>query len=81
MFEIFLLFLAGAFGALVKDVVVDGKLELPKKEDGYIILGFLASVLIGGFVGWAIDGSYLTAGMAGFVGLSAIQNLLLKKTD
>ena len=81
MFEIFLLFLAGAFGALVKDVVVDGKLELPKKEDGYIILGFLAIVLIGGFVGWAIDGSYLTAGMAGFVGLSAIQNLLLKKTD
>lgn len=79
MVDIFLLFLAGAIGALVKDVVVDNRIELPKKINHSLALGFIGSMIVGGFVGWAIDGSMLTAGMAGFAGLSAIENLLIKK--
>lgn len=80
MTEILYLFIAGAIGALIKDIVTDNKIELPKKVNHFLTLGFLGSMLIGGFVGWAVDGSLLTAGMAGFVGLSTIQNLLPKKT-
>jgi len=77
--SIIFLFLAGAAGALVKEVLEDNKLVLPKKIDGELALGFLGSLLVGGFVGYAIDGSYLTAAMAGFAGFSAIEKLVIKK--
>lgn len=77
--EILFLFLAGAFGALVKDVVVDNRIVLPQKINSTLALGFIGSMIIGAFVGWAIDGSLITATLAGFAGLSAIENLLLKK--
>ena len=70
------LFAAGAFGALAKDCVADGKLKLPKVVDGELALGFLSGMLIGAFVGWAIDGSFLTAGLAGYVGISAVTSIL-----
>jgi hypothetical protein len=77
--EIFLLFLAGAVGALVKDIVVDNKIQLPQVLDSTLVLGFIGSMFVGGFVGWAVDGSYITAALAGFAGLTAIENLLPKK--
>ena len=62
------LFLAGAFGAFVRDLCVnDGCLEMPlsieKKEDGtkYIHLGFLSSLILGGAVGVIVDQSIWTA--------------------
>jgi hypothetical protein len=73
------LFLAGAIGALVKDIVVDNRIVLPKKVGNTITLGFVGAVIIGGFVGWAVDGSILVAALSGFTGLSAIENLLIKK--
>ena len=74
--EIILLFLAGAFGSLVKDLVIDGKLTLPKIIDGDLILGFIGGMIVGAFVGYVVDGSMLTAMMGGFVGISVIENLL-----
>jgi len=77
--EIVYLFIAGALGAFIKDIVEDGSIVLPKKVDGKYALGFIGSMLIGGFVGWAIDGSVLVAALSGFTGLSAIENLIQKK--
>lgn len=76
MDNILLLFIAGACGALIKEILEDNKIKMPNFLDGYFDLGFLGSVIIGAFVGYAIDGSYLTASMAGFIGFSAIQNLV-----
>lgn len=77
--QIIFLLIAGAAGALIKEILIDNKLKLPKKIEGELALGFLGSILIGAFAGWAVDGSLLTAAMAGFAGLSVIENLLLKK--
>jgi len=68
--------LAGAFGSLAKDVVSDGKIVLPRYEDGCVILGFVGGMLVGGFVGMAVDNNPLTAMLSGYVGSSAIQGLL-----
>jgi len=77
--EVLYLFLAGAFGALIKDIVVDGKIELPKKIDAAIALGFIGGVLVGGFIGWVVDGSLITAALAGFTGTSVIENLIKRE--
>ena len=68
--------IAGACGALAKDVVRDNKLALPKIKDGELILGFVGGMLVGAFVGWAVDQSVLTAVLSGYVGTSAISHLL-----
>ncbi len=74
-----ILLAAGAFGALVREILREGGLELPKKIDGKLALGFIGSAIVGGFVGYLIDGSIVTAALAGYTGISAIENLLLKK--
>jgi len=76
--EILLLFLAGAAGALAKDIVIDGKLILPKIVDGALVLGFVGGMVVGGFVGMIVDGSMVTAAMGGYVGISVIENLIAK---
>lgn len=78
MDNIYLLFIAGGVGALIKEILADNCIKLPRIYDGLLDLGFLGAVAIGGFVGYVVDGSYLTAMMGGFVGFSAIQNLVPK---
>lgn len=68
--------IAGAFGALAKDIVQDNKIVLPKKVDGELVLGFIGSMIVGAFVGWAVDQSPITALLSGYVGTSAIKHLL-----
>jgi len=77
--EIVYFFIAGAAGALVKDILVDNTLELPKRVDGKIALGFIGGMLVGGFTGWAVDQSILMAALAGFSGTSVLENLLNKR--
>ena len=79
--QIIFLLLAGAFGALIKEILDDNKLKLPKKIDGELALGFLGSLIVGAFAGWAIDGSLLTAAMAGFSGFAVIGKLVSKKNE
>jgi hypothetical protein len=70
------LLLAGALGAVAKDVVKDNKLILPKYENGELFLGCIGGMLVGAFVGWVADNNPLTACLAGYVGVSAIEHLL-----
>jgi len=81
MTSILILFVAGAIGALVKEIIQDNKLTLPKKVDGEFALGFLGSCIIGGVAGYLVDGDPVTAGLAGYAGLSVIANLLAKKNQ
>lgn len=75
MENIYLLFLAGAGGALIKELITDAGLTLPTIKNGTLYLGFIGGILIGAFAGYAIDGSYLTAAMGGFSGTAVIQAL------
>lgn len=77
--EIAIIFLAGALGAFVADVIKDNAVELPKKVDGKMCLGFLGGIIIGGFAGLAIDGSFLTAFMGGYMGKEVILSLIKKR--
>jgi len=73
--EIFTVALAGAFGSFIKDILHDGYLQIPEIKDKQIYLGFLGGALVGAFVGIVIDGSFLTALMAGFTGTSVVAKL------
>jgi hypothetical protein len=70
------IFLAGAVGAFIRLCFDDGKILLPRRVTDGVALGFFSSVLIGGFVGLVVDGSLLTAAMAGFVGHTILEKLL-----
>ena len=72
-------FLAGAIGAIVKDLIKDNSLELPKIIDGKIVLGFLGSCFIGGVAGYLVDGNLVTAALAGYAGMSVIESFITKK--
>ena len=73
------IFLAGACGAFLSDILNDNSLELPKKIDGQLFLGFIGGMLIGGAAGLAIDGSLATAFMGGFTGKEILTRMLQKK--
>lgn len=77
--SILFLFLAGAVGAMVKEIVQDNELALPRIKDGKMALGFLGSIAIGGVAGYLVDGDPVTAGLAGYAGMSVIENFLAKK--
>ena len=71
-----LLFIAGAVGSLVRQLVADNKLVLPRRLDGQILLGFIGGMVVGGFVGLVVDGSVVVAALSGYVGVEAITHLL-----
>ena len=70
------LFIAGALGALAKDILEDNALKLPKKENGNLVLGSLGGMITGGMAGYFIDGNPTTAFLAGYAGTAVIENLL-----
>lgn len=72
-----LIILASAFGAIVKDLVKDGKLVLPKVQNGELWLGFLSGVIIGIFAGLLVDGRPITAAMGGYFGSSVVERLMV----
>jgi len=74
--NVFLLFVAGAVGSLVSQLVRDNTLELPAKVTSGLCLGFLGGLVVGGFVGVVVDGSYVSAGLAGYVGINVIEKFL-----
>lgn len=73
-----LLFLAGAAGALLADILQDNCLTLPKNLGGKFFLGSVGGLIVGGFAGMIIDGSYLTAMMGGFMGKEVIARLIAR---
>lgn len=68
-----LCFIAGSVGAILKCIVKDGSLELPKVIDGKLTLGFLGSCFIGGVAGYLVDSNPVTAGLAGYAGMATIE--------
>lgn len=69
-------FLYGALGALVKDIVRDGCLQMPYFRDTKMFLGFLGSVVVGGSVGIIVDTNYIVSFMGGYTGYSIIEEIL-----
>lgn len=74
-----LYFVAGFLGAMVKDIVQDNRLVIPKYTEGVLLLGFIGGGLIGGIAGVIADVSFVNAGLAGFVGSSVIYRLAKEK--
>lgn len=77
--EICFLLLAGAAGAVVKDVLKDNCLVMPKLIDGKLTLGFLGGVFIGAAVGYLVDGDPFTAFLGGFAGFQILESLIPKE--
>ncbi len=73
------LFMAGAAGSLVKDVVTDNQIVLPKFNDGCILLGFLGGIIIGGAVGYLVDQNPATAFFSGYAGSQMLTSLIPDK--
>jgi len=74
--NVLLFFIAGAFGALVRELVASNKIVFPCRVDGGMTLGFIGSMFIGGFVGCVSDGSFVAAALGGYVGVSMFERLL-----
>ena len=77
--ELLFLAIAGAAGALLKDILEDGGLQLPFIKEGKLMLGFIGALLVGAAAGYCIDGSIITAAMGGYAGKSIIESLLSPK--
>lgn len=75
------LFLCGSAGAIIKDILKDGYLGIPYKKEKRLYLGCFASALVGGAVGLAVDHSFLTAFLSGFVGFSIVENMIINKAS
>jgi hypothetical protein len=76
--SIIMIFLAGAAGAFISDILNDNCIELPKRVDGKLFLGGFGGLIVGGIAGLLIDGSLITAFMGGFTGKAIIVSLLNK---
>lgn len=76
--EFLILAVAGGLGALIKDVVKDNKLILPKLKDGTILLGCLGGVVIGAVVGYLVDQNVTTAFFSGYAGSQMLESLVPK---
>lgn len=75
------LLLFGGLGALIKEILQDGSLTLPKIKNGELVLGFLSSIIVGAAVGFLVDHSPLMAFFAGYTGFSAVGALMPKKFE
>ena len=69
------IFLAGAAGSILAEILKDNCLTLPKKLDGTLFLGSIGGLLIGGIAGLLIDGQLETAFMGGFMGREILVRL------
>lgn len=74
--EIIFLCLSGAAGSLMRLVVNDQKLQLPKFDGGNLYLGALGSIFVGAALGGIIDHSYITAFTAAYTGASITSKLI-----
>lgn len=74
--DIILFLLVGSAGALVKDIVVDGALVLPRITNGKLVLGFIGSTIVGAVVGLVVDHNLVMAFFSGYAGFSAISSLV-----
>ena len=79
VFEIILLFVCGALGALSTEILKDNCLELPAIKRGVLHLGFLGALVLGAATGYLVDHSPITAFCAGSAALALLPELLKAK--
>jgi len=79
--ELCFLAIAGGLGALIKDVVKDNKLVLPRYENGAVVLGCFGGIVIGMAVGYLVDQSPTTAFFGGYAGTQMLESLISKKGE
>lgn len=77
--EIIKFALAGGLGALIKDMVKDNAIRLPRRIGSKLVLGTIGGVMVGAFVGCVVDQSFFTAWMGGYLGFSVIEELIPPK--
>ena len=75
----YILLLAGGAGAFVKDVLKDNRLRLPHYNKGYLYLGCVGGIIIGGFAGYVVDNDPVTAFLGGYAGYQIIESLINNK--
>ena len=80
-FTLLSMFIIGALGALMKDILKDNQLTLPKCSGGNFSLGFIGGMIIGGAAGYLVDTDPVTAFLAGYAGSEIIENLIAKKNS
>ncbi len=80
-YSFLILITLGAAGALIKDILQDNKIKLPKFADNEIALGSIGGMAIGAATGYLIDGNPATAFLAGYAGTGLIESLLIKKDE
>jgi uncharacterized membrane protein len=66
----------GALGALVKDILKDNCIILPKVADGKFYMGILGGLIIGAIAGYVVDNDPITAFLGGFTGYQIINSLV-----
>lgn len=71
-----ILLLAGALGALTKDVLKDNKLSIPHIKDGFLYLGCIGGIILGAMAGYLVDNDPVTAFLGGYAGSEIIKNLV-----
>jgi len=67
-------------GAFVKETVDDNAIELPKKFEGKLFLGFIGSIMIGAILGYIVNNSPITAFFGGYAGVGTLEKLLKNKS-
>ena len=72
-----ILFLCGAAGAIIKDILKDNKISLPFIKGKDIYLGCIGGIIIGGFAGYFVDNDPVTAFLGGYAGSQIIQGLVI----
>lgn len=77
--DLLIFFVVGMAGALVKDILKDGYIQMPFLASGKLYLGFLGSAFIGGCVGLAVDNNPLMSFLSGYVGFSVFESIISQK--
>jgi ABC-type xylose transport system permease subunit len=72
-----ILFICGAFGAIIKDILKDNKISIPFVKGKQIYLGCVGGIIIGGFAGYFVDNDPVTAFLGGYAGSQIIQGLVI----
>lgn len=70
------IFLAGMLGSFTADVFTDNCVEMPSFKNNKLYLGWIGGAIIGGFAALLIDGAFITAFMAGFIGKDIITRFI-----
>lgn len=71
-----ILIACGMGGAIVKDILKDNKVQLPKIKNGSLYLGCIGGIILGAIAGYLVDNDPVTAFLGGYAGSQILQGLV-----